>query len=822
MSVAIVVVSHSEPLARAAVALAGEMLQGGEVRVEVAAGLDDGSGGFEVGTDAMRIKEAVEACAAADGVLVLVDLGSAVMSAEMALDFLDDPTLRDRVTISPAPLVEGLVVATVAAAGGATLAEVAAEALDATAAKAAHLADPPEMHADPPAMQADPPAVSGRFTVRNPHGLHARPAARLVQEVRCLGADVELVNLTTGAGPEPGSSMIRVAVLGAAQGHEVEVRARTQEAVDAVLALAERGFDESIESFEPFETPPRPSGAPQEPGAAGAPREPEASGAPRADAPRGASPGVVVGPVRRLVSAPLEVDDAAGSVEDEAGRLDAALADARGEIEATHRALRHTAEAEIFEAHLALLDDDTLRGRARALVAAGRSAPRAWADAVAEVHDEWAALDDPYLRERAADVDAVGQQVLRALTGAAPPAMPAPGVLLADDLTPADTSALDLALVQGVVLAGGSATSHAAILARARDVPLVVGAGDLVRAAPDGVTVALDGGTGEVHVDPSDAVLEDFERRAAAEREQRRTALDATQAPAVTTDGATVVVGANLGSVADAELARASGADKAGLVRTEFLFLGRDDAPDEDEQAATYAAVAAALDRRVTLRTLDVGGDKPLPYVAAPAEDNPFLGVRGVRLSLRHPDLLRTQLAAMVRAAAGAEVEVMVPMVTDPAEMDAVRALLPEGASLRLGMMVEVPSAALKLPAFVGHVDFVSIGTNDLTQYAVAAERGNPGVAELGDPLDPGVLQLVERVVASGLPTGVCGEAAADPAGVPLLLGLGVRELSVAPPAVPRVKALVRTLDTAACAELAREAMRLPDAATVRRLVEGA
>nr|WP_245604353.1 phosphoenolpyruvate--protein phosphotransferase [Nocardioides aequoreus] len=643
--------------------------------------------------------------------------------------------------------------------------------------------------------------MSGRFTVRNPHGLHARPAARLVQEVRRLAADVELVNLTTGAGPEPGSSMIRVAVLGAAQGHEVEVRARTQEAVDAVVALAERGFDES------FETPHEPA-ADQEP-------------ATSAGGPRGASPGVVLGPARRLVSAPLEVSEAGGTPEEESGRLDVALAAARGEVEATHRALRQTPEAEIFEAHLALLDDDSLLGRARALVAEGRSAAAAWTDAVAEVHDEWAALDDPYLRERAADVDAVGEQVLRSITGVAPAAMPAAGVLLADDLTPAEAAALDLDLVQGVVLAAGSPTSHAAILARARDVPLVVGAGDLARTAPDGATVALDGSTGEVHVDPSDEVRRDFERRAEAEREQRRTALDAAQRPAATTDGVTVVVGANLGSVADAELARASGADKAGLVRTELLFLGRDDAPGEDEQATTYAAVAAALDRRVTLRTLDVGGDKPLPYVAAPAEDNPFLGVRGVRLSLRHPDLLRTQLAAMARVADDADVEVMVPMVAVPAEMDAVRALLPEGSSLRLGMMVEVPSAALKLPALAAHVDFVSIGTNDLTQYAVAAERGNPGVAELGDPLDPGVLQLVERVVAAGLPTGVCGEAAADPAGVPLLLGLGVRELSVAPPAVPRVKALVRTLDTASCAALAREALTLPDAAAVRRLVAG-
>ena len=798
MTVAIVVVSHSAPLAEAAVALASEMLQGGEVRVEVAAGVDDGEGGLAVGTDAIRIATAIDACAdaGADGVLVLVDLGSAVLSAETALDFLADPATSERVVISAAPLVEGLVVATVAAAGGASLDEVAAEALDATAAKGAHLADPARVPADPARVPADPARVHGRFTVRNPHGLHARPAARLVQEARRLDADVQLVDLTTGAGPEPASSMIRVAVLGAAHGHEVEVRASTQEAVDAIVALAEAGFGESLEP-EPVETP-----AP-------------------ADGARGASPGIAVGPARRLQVAALDVDEsAAGTPEEEAGRLEAALATARGEVEATHRGLRRTSGADIFEAHLALLDDETLVGRARSLVAEGRAAAAAWGEAVDEVRREWAALEDPYLRERAADVEAVGQQVLRALTGAAPPAMPAAGVLLAEDLTPADTAGLDLSLVQGVALAAGSPTSHAAILARARGVPMVVGAGEVVRRAADGVTVALDGSTGELHVDPAEDVRRDLEVRAQRQDEERRTQLSAAQEPAVTADGVSVVVGANLGSVADAELAHRSGADEAGLVRTEFCFLGRDSAPDEDEQVEVYAAVAAALGRRVTLRTLDVGGDKPLPYVEAPAEDNPFLGVRGVRLSLRHPELLRTQLAAMARVAAeGAEVDVMVPMVANPAEMEAVRALLPSGAGFRLGMMVEVPSAALKLPAFADVVDFVSIGTNDLTQYAVAAERGNPGVADLGDPLDPGVLRLVEQVVASGLPTGVCGEAAGDPAGVPLLLGLGVRELSVAPPAVPGVKARVRTLDTAACADLARRALALPDAAAVRALV---
>jgi multiphosphoryl transfer protein len=291
-----------------------------------------------------------------------------------------------------------------------------------------------------------------------------------------------------------------------------------------------------------------------------------------------------------------------------------------------------------------------------------------------------------------------------------------------------------------------------------------------------------------------------------------------------------IEVAANIGSPADAAAAFAAGADSSGIVRTEFLFLNRDKAPTLEEQQAIYADIATAMrGRRITLRTLDVGGDKPLPYLATPREDNPFLGLRGLRLSLTDPSLLTEQLTAICLTARTSPVSVMFPMVSQVDELTRAVALLREAAGpaglpagLQVGIMVEVPAAALKVTTFLPHLDFISIGTNDLTQYALAAERGNAGVAAVYDALDPGVLQLVAQTCAAAeghALVSVCGEAASDPAAVPLLVGLGVRELSVAPAAVPRVKAQVRTLDLAACRTLAEKALAASNGDAVRQLV---
>ncbi|HEU4810621.1 MAG TPA: phosphoenolpyruvate--protein phosphotransferase [Nocardioides sp.] len=681
--------------------------------------------------------------------------------------------------------------------------------------KSGHLTTPQEGSA-PETAEIATEEVVGVFTVENAHGLHARPAARLVSEVRALDASVQLRNLTSGGAPVPAGSLSRVATLAALRGHDVEVRAsgpQAQDAVEHLLALAARRFDEAVEEADAL--PARPVTA-------------SVSG------PLPASPGIAIGPVRRLTAVPIDLDqDPLGEPSAEWRRIVESVAAVRRDIEHVRVITAREVGADqagIFDAHLSLLTDAEMLADVKARTGTGIGAVAAWAGCLADVERAWASLPDPYLRERAVDVRAVADQVLRALTGEAGRRMSGHGVLVADDLTPAETAGLDLTLVTGVLLAQGSPSSHAAILARARDIPVVVAAGPDVLAIPEGTTVLLDGASGELHIDPAPGLLEEYQRRAAAAAEQRAQQLARAEEPAVSRDGIAVAVAANLGSVADARAALAAGADGAGLVRTEFLFLDRSAAPGVEEQQAVYSAIAEAMDgRRTTLRTLDVGGDKPLPYLAMPQEANPFLGQRGIRFSLEHRDLLRSQMDAICRTARDFPISIMIPMVSTPGEMIEARQVLMEAAGasglpggLHVGTMIEVPSAALKIEAFLPHVDFVSIGTNDLTQYALAAERGNGAVAALSDALDPGVLQLIDRVCRAArgrIDVAVCGEAASDELAIPVLVGLGVRELSVSPPAVPRVKAAVRELDVEQCATLAQRALVLAEADDVRKLV---
>jgi len=836
-----VVVSHSRALAEAAVDLSRQMLQGADVAIEVAAGLD---GSF--GTDAVAILAALEAADRGDGAVVLMDLGSAVLSAELALEMLDDDP-RERILLCPAPLVEGLVVAAVAAAGGAPREQVAAEATGALAGKQSHIdgAEPQQEAPD----QGAPGGESASFLVRNVHGLHARPAARLVQEAAATGAAVELRNASTGSAWVPAGSLSRVATLGALEGHRVEQRAQgpgAAEALALLVSLAARSFDEPpaelpgpsggaglVTPQAAFDRVEAPATAPPVDGSglSGAGCAGTAHGA------TGASPGIAVGPAR-LLAGPLPALPIApgGDAAHEWAALTAARESCRQEVRCTRAAAVDSVgeqEAALFDAHLLLLDDADLLDDAHRRVDDGAPAATAWAAAVQRVEAAFGAMPNPYLQARAADVTAVGEQVLRVLLGVgAADLSEVDGVLVARDLTPAEAVALDPTRVAGVVLAQGSPTAHSTILVRARGIPAVVGAAEAILGAADGTLVALDGATGELVLDPDDSALGRLRGKAAQQAAAARVAAALSAGAALTRDGVRVLVGANLGSTGDARLAAEQGADLAGLVRTEFLFLGRPDAPKVAEQEAVYRELARELGgRRLTLRTLDVGGDKPLPYLPVPQEANPFLGLRGLRLSLARPELLAEQLRAVVRVAHDTPVSLMFPMVSTVAELLAARRALEaavdgEGcgrpAGLQVGMMVEVPAAALKTAAFAPYVDFLSIGTNDLTQYAMAAERGNPAVHSLGDPYDPGVLRLVAEVCAGAGPAtvAVCGELAADPQAAALLVGLGVRELSVGPRAVPAVKQAVRGLEAAAAGPVAARALAATGPDEVRALLD--
>jgi multiphosphoryl transfer protein len=807
--VGLVLVCHSRALAQAAVALAHQMVPEPAVRIITAAGLDDAT----PGTDAGQVARAITAADTGAGVVVLMDLGSAVLSAELALELLE-PDARGRVVLCPAPLVEGLIIATVTAAGGATRDKVAAQAAQALAGKTELLA--PAAAADHSSDEPEPAGgeLTGVLTVVNPHGLHARPAAAIVREVRARQARVRLRNRTTGSAWVPASSLSKITTLGARRGHEVEVRVagdQAREILERLLALAVRGFGDTPGGDEVVVGPAR--------------REPLP-----------ASPGVGVGPARRGEPALLDVPDArADDPAQEWCRLREALATVQDDVRrARARVARELGEAAatLLDAHLLLLDDPALHQEIRSLLEGGRPVAAAWSAAITRVAEEIAAMGDPYLQARAAEVRAIRDQVLRQLLGTRAATSAPAGVLVCADLTPAEVAELDPARVSAVLLAFGSATAHSVIMLRTRGIPAVVAAGPAVLDIAEGTPVAVDGTRGEYVIDPPAEVLEALRARTAERAQRARRAHAHAHAPAATRDGVSVLVGANLGGVPDAQAAAELGADLAGLVRTEFLFLGRTQAPDAGEQEAAYRAIAERLaGRRITLRTLDVGGDKSLSYLPVPPQTNPFLGLRGIRLSLARPQLLAEQLRAIVRLAHDAPVSVMFPMISTLDEFRRARSLLdeaitqdgrPQPAGLRVGIMVEVPATALRAAIFAPHVDFFSIGTNDLTQCALAAERGNAAVAELGDPLDPGVLRLIDAVCAAAggqVPVAVCGDMAADARAAAVLVGLGIRELSVPPAAIPTIKQAVRALHSGAAADLGALALAAESASAVRELL---
>ena len=488
-----------------------------------------------------------------------------------------------------------------------------------------------------------------------------------------------------------------------------------------------------------------------------------------------------------------------------------------------------TAESGILEAQALMLDDPALVDGASELMAQGRPADESVATALAPFADMLRASPDPVFQARAADVEDVVGQLRRALHGAGgtPPAPLQPSIVVARDLAPSQTAGLDRALVLGFATEQGSATAHTAILARALGLPAVVGIAGLLEAVEDGQAVLLDGDDGTLVLDPPADVV-------ASVRPSAQAAADAE--PAVTRDGRRVEIGCNAAGVDDARRAAAAGADGIGLLRSEFLFLGSDRLPSEDEQVAVLEEVTTAMgERPVILRTLDVGADKPLPALPQPAEANPALGVRGLRLQLlRRPDLLLDQLRAALRVSARHPLRLMFPMVSTLDEVRQVKVLLEQarrdvnpstadGTGMPVGIMIEVPAAAIGADLLAAEVDFFSLGTNDLTQYLFAADRTNPELAPLADSLHPALLRMIDQVVKAAHRrqrwVGVCGEMASDLWAVPLLVGLGIDELSVHAPAVARIKALVRSLDAAECGRAARAALKLDSGAAVRRLI---
>lgn len=664
-------------------------------------------------------------------------------------------------------------------------------------------------------------------TLANAHGLHARPAKMLAQLAKEFEGDIRVRVLDTGESAVSAKSLSKLLSLGARRGQVLEFIAEPSVAADALpalLAAVEQGLGEEVEPL-PTATSPTPVAA------VVAPETPAPlDGAQITAVP--ASPGIAIGPahiqVLQAFDYPLQGESAA--IERE--RLEKALTEVRQDIQGLIERSKAKAIREIFITHVEMLDDPELINEVILRLKQGESAAAAWDNVIDSAARQQEQLQDVLLAERAADLRDVGRRVLAQICGIENVAAPdEPYILVMDEVGPSDVARLDPAQVAGILTARGGATAHSAIVARALGIPALVGAGDGVLLLKPGTVLLLDGQKGRLTVAPDAETLQ----RAAEDRDNREQRLQAAAAkrmePALTVDGHAVEVFANIGDSAGTPAAVEQGAEGIGLLRTELLFMAHSQAPDEATQEAEYRRVLDDLQGRpLVVRTLDVGGDKPLPYWPIDKEENPFLGVRGIRLTLQRPQVMESQLRALLRAADNRPLRIMFPMVGTVEEWRQARDMtlrlreeIPV-ADLQIGIMIEVPSAALLAPVLAKEVDFFSVGTNDLTQYTMAIDRGHPTLSAQADGLHPAVLQLIDITVraahANGKWVGICGELAADPLAVPVLVGLGVDELSVSARSIGEVKACVRELNLSTAKQLAQNALAVGSAAEVRALVE--
>ncbi|KRA66115.1 PTS galactitol transporter subunit IIC [Caulobacter sp. Root655] len=656
------------------------------------------------------------------------------------------------------------------------------------------------------------------------HGIHARPAARIAETARKFAAEVALVAVNRRASAK---SPVGVMSLAIRHGDRVSVVASGPDAEYAVIAiveLIEGGMGESA-ALPPTAAAPSRLGAVVEAVRAAHPSEPGLL--------RGvmAAPGLAIGQAVRFLSSDIVVVEAGTGAANERAALEGALAHVRARIEKA-AGKGDTARKAILGAHLAFLEDPELAAAAHRLIADGKGAGFAWRRAVGGYVEALRGLGDRRLAERVDDLIDLERQVLRALTGEEDEArvLPPGAILLADELLPSQLMGLDPGQVAGLCTAKGGPTSHVAILAAAMGLPAIVAAGPGVLDVAEGTGLILDAEAGTLRIGPDAGQLADAQTAIAARHERKAAAKAAAHQESRTADGVRIEVFGNVGSLNDALAAAANGAEGSGLLRTEFLFLERDTPPDEDEQARQYQAIASALDGRpLIIRTLDVGGDKAAPYLPIPAEENPALGLRGVRVSLWRPHLLKTQLRAILRVRPLLQCKIMVPMIASLDELRAVRAVLEEAKRelgiterIELGVMIETPAAAVTADLLAAEADFLSVGTNDLTQYVLAMDRGNPELAARIDALHPAVLRMIAQTCAGAAKhhrwVGVCGGLASDLVAVPVLVGLGVTELSATAATVPEVKALVRTLNVEACQALARQALDQTSPEAVRQL----
>ncbi|WCE32148.1 phosphoenolpyruvate--protein phosphotransferase [Vibrio sp. SCSIO 43137] len=793
--VGIVVVSHSEMLADGVVLLANQMTQG-RCKIAAAGGIDDPEN--PIGTDAVRIMMAIEEVYEESGVVVLMDMGSALLSTEMALELID-PEMAEHVALCSAPIVEGTMAASVAASAGLPLSAVLEEAAGSLSAKREHLGEEEETPAENEAVQTLDQAIEFEWTVLNPHGLHARPAAAIVSEL--AGFEAEL-RIEKSGQQVNAKSLNAIAKLGVKLDDTIKLLASGSDAmtaVEAFKALANNHFGEDVSAAGHEAAEVEIADVVQIEGAI--------AGIPVCD-------GIAIGTVLGLESAMPEVPERTYTSEAEEWSLflnavSAVLASLKEQEQAATKSLGKE-QADIFAAHAMMIADPELADKVKQEIKSGSIAEQALMTVMIAQAKEYASSDSEYMREREADIWDVTKQTMYCFDGAAEEVIELTDncIIVANDLSPAQTAQLDPEKVAGICLEAGGRTSHSAIIARATGIPCIVKAEQVLKATENGQQVILDGARGHLWLAPDQqtrARLEDERSNWLLEQQAKK---QQASKPAITKDGLQVDVLANIGGLKDVKAALENGAEGVGLLRTEFIFQSGDTLPTEDEQYQIYSDIATALEERpLTIRSLDVGGDKPLPAYPMAEEENPFLGLRGVRLCLSDQKLFKPQIKAVLRAAKeNANIQLMIPMIAEVEELLAVKQLIAECRSelnlpeseypMKTGIMIEVPAAVLNANELAKEADFFSIGTNDLTQYVMAADRGNTSVSDLVSYNKSAVIAAIELTCKAakqqGIPVSMCGEMAGDTEVSEMLIRLGVHKLSASASLLPGLKARIR------------------------------
>lgn len=879
--VGIVLVSHSYALAEGAKELSRTMA-GAELKIAAAGGLDDDSAvdKHTLGTDPMKILAAIQEVYSEDGVLIFVDMGSALLSSDLALQFLSGEEQK-HVLISDAPFIEGAVTAAVQARMNTPLPQILKELKQALLPKQAQLggeenpgAQEDSAEQDQNSTEADqadhadsakPEKGEGSslklcLKIKNALGIHARPAAKIVTLAGSFSDLTLLVRrIPSDKAPVNCHSLNSLTLLGLRKDEAIEFILSGADAaagLEALRALAAAGFGDGVseaavelngevacvaekDEGEELKKNKELHGLCASAGLAAGPafflKKKDflvSEGCPpHAEWRRDSDTGVVsVMHQGDEIRAPEKVDPGK-----EWQNFQRALSLAKEQLKEEKTKIKKTSGPEaaaIFDAHLLILDDPLLLENVRGKIEQeAKKAAVAWDLQMRELEASYSQNESAIIRERTADIRDLRSRLLQFLLRDFPVESPSKtscteqmteknqraegpeggGILLAELLGPGEVAALDKNFVRGICTVEGSASSHAAVIARSLGIPALMGLGPELLRIPEGSPLLMDAEAGVLYLSVEDEIVQRLEQKKAAEDLERQEAERLRELPAITQSGRRIEIFANIGSAEDARSAVEKGAEGVGLLRTEFIYLRRSSAPDEEEQLAIYTEIARALDGRpLTVRTLDAGGDKPLPYLHLPEESNPFLGYRAIRICLKETELFRTQLRAILRTAATYPLRLMFPMIASLAELRAAKEQLalageelkerglPLPEKLPVGMMIEIPSAALLAEDFAREVDFFSIGTNDLTQYTLAAERGNQEVSGLYTPRHPAVLKLIRNTVEGahkvGISVAVCGEFAADPEGSQILVDMGVDELSVNPIAIPRVKQNVRRL----------------------------